>query len=290
MTNDWFCFECHSCYEQLLVFNCNHCFRSFHKNCIKDEIKISQIFLCDYCLKQQNINESLRINCIEKSRLNHLLKLLINNLDQSDENSDISKTFSIEINERSKMLIFKSFDLKSILLNVGNEVYESLEQFENDFKHFVHNYMVSVLSAEELGQKCYKYFEFKKRFDHEIQELKLCIDCYQRSSDDSLRDNSHKWFTEVCEPPHELVMAKMSPYPYWPSKVIQIKNDGHIYDVRFFDPPIFSRLEVHKKNLRSIEHKQHYRKELIEPLKLLESHKQKLKEKGIEFKRTVFDP
>jgi len=34
--------------------------------------------------------------------------------------------------------------------------------------------------------------------------------------------------------PHELVYAKVTGYPYWPAKVMEVKPDG--CDVRFFGP------------------------------------------------------
>jgi len=34
--------------------------------------------------------------------------------------------------------------------------------------------------------------------------------------------------------PHDLVYAKLTGYPYWPAKVMEVKPDG--CDVRFFGP------------------------------------------------------
>jgi hypothetical protein len=49
----------------------------------------------------------------------------------------IYEKFSIEENERSKVLVFKPMDLIAIKQNAMNEKYTKVEEFENDFKHFI---------------------------------------------------------------------------------------------------------------------------------------------------------
>ncbi len=269
-----------------MLIDCKTCFRAFHKSCIKGSV--SEEFECNYCTKLRTIDNSLRINTISSTHLNKLLSLLINNLEISFDKGFIYEKFSIEENERSKVLVFKPMDLITIKQNAINQKYTKVEEFENDFKHFIHNFMVLVVN--DWNQKWVDISKFEKSFNHEISELKLCIDCYLYSSDNSFDDekNPYEWFLQVCEPPHELVFAKFGNYPFWPSKVIHIKNKGKSYDVRFFDPPNFSRAVLPIEKLRPIHYKTEDEDEELElPLELLEKHRQILCEKGLEFPQTV---
>ena len=66
-----------------------------------------------------------------------------------------------------------------------------------------------------------------KDCEHEVEEIKQCKSCYYLSN--AKPDN---WFCQPCDPPHELVYAKLKGYSYWPAKVIREMGDK--YDVRFF--------------------------------------------------------
>ncbi len=71
---------------------------------------------------------------------------MINSLEISFDKDFIYEMFPIEENERSKVLVFKPMDLIAIKQNAINEKYTKVEDFENDFKHFIHNYMVLVVN------------------------------------------------------------------------------------------------------------------------------------------------
>lgn len=67
--------------------------------------------------------------------------------------------------------------------------------------------------------------------DLEMYDIEMCSDCFDRSN------TMANWFTEVCNPPHLLIWAKMHGYPYWPAKVIGVvgRRFANIrIDVRFF--------------------------------------------------------
>lgn len=49
----------------------------------------------------------------------------------------------------------------------------------------------------------------------EIDEIKLCKDCYRHSYE---KINEH-WFSLPCTKNHDLVYAKQYGFPYWPAKV-----------------------------------------------------------------------
>jgi len=122
---------------------CKTCFRVFHKSCIKDQIIVEE-FQCIYCLKIKQIenNKTLRINTIEKPLLNKLLSFVLRNL-EIFVSSDLYLYFAVkESHIKSKCLIFKSLDLLSIDHKMKNNVYNYVQEFENDFKHFIHNYKV----------------------------------------------------------------------------------------------------------------------------------------------------
>ncbi len=291
LTHDWYCFECDSCNDNELVIDCETCFRVFHKSCIKDQI-ITKEFECIYCLKMKEIenNKSLRINAIEKPLLNKLLSFVLRNLSVFVE-SDLCLYFSVKESDiKSKSLIFKSLDLLSIDHKIKNNVYNYVQQFENDFKHFIHNYKVSHLEYFDDDYKLVN--KIHKRFNREISELKLCIDCYNYSNNYSFDDieNPYDWFTLVCNPPHECVFAKSRGYGFWPSKVISISDDGHTYDVRYFNAPHFERDFIPIDKLKSIEYKTYDRSENMKSaLSLLKKHLNNLKEKGVNFKTTITD-
>lgn len=59
----------------------------------------------------------------------------------------------------------------------------------------------------------------------------MCGQCYERANDSS---KVNDWFTEICDPPHLLVWAKLTGHPYWPAKVIGITTTSNHLDVRFF--------------------------------------------------------
>jgi len=235
----------------------------------------------------KEIDNSLRINSISGTHLNKLISLMINNLELSSEDIDIYEKYKIEESQKSKVMVYKMLDLIDIKHKAILGSYNKIQEFENDFKLFLHNFV--VLLVDERSGRLDDILEFEKRLNHEISELKLCIDCYLYSSDIDFDsdDNPYEWFTEVCEPPHELVFAKFGNYPFWPSKVIQIKDNGKRYDVRFFDPPNFSRALIPKEKLRPIGYKFSDEEELELPLQLLEKHRQKLMEKGLDFLQTI---
>lgn len=65
----------------------------------------------------------------------------------------------------------------------------------------------------------------------EMYDIEMCGQCYGRAND---LTKVNDWFTEVCDPPHLLVWAKLSGHPYWPAKVIGITSTSNALDVRFF--------------------------------------------------------
>lgn len=79
---------------------------------------------------------------------------------------------------------------------------------------------------------CMKRLTFARQLEtwcaKEMYDIEICGQCFVRAMD--LSD----WFTEVCDPPHLMVWAKLAGYPYWPAKVIGITSSSNRIDVRFF--------------------------------------------------------
>lgn len=83
------------------------------------------------------------------------------------------------------------------------------------------------LGRDEDHVRCAKNLEYL--CEQEMQDIETCSECF-------IRSNTNKdWFEQVCNPPHLLVWARMTGYPYWPAKVISfgVATNKKI-DVRFF--------------------------------------------------------
>lgn len=78
--------------------------------------------------------------------------------------------------------------------------------------------MKRLAIARELETWCAK----------EMYDIEICSQCFSRTMD------SNDWFTDICDPPHLLVWAKLAGYPYWPAKLIGILSTANRLDVRFF--------------------------------------------------------
>lgn len=94
--------------------------------------------------------------------------------------------------------------------------YTSLEEFQVDCETLVHAigvyFGVEMLKGGQIGQA------FLRDAMHDIQEIKLCHDCFRKSNE----KNHEWWFCLPCTVPHEVVWAKQTGYPYWPAKVRSI--------------------------------------------------------------------
>ncbi len=211
---------------------------------------------------------------------------MLKNLENFAQN-DISRLFRIEETDKNaKIFVFKCLDIMSIEYKVKLKLYNSIEQFVNDFKHLVHNYIVC---HSIVYNPVYELLsQLKKKLDYEISELKNCFDCYFFSRNHDFEGNeSDDRFTHVCPKPRELVFAKSAGYPYWPSKVISISKDGKTYRVQYFDSPDFSTATIDKVCIKPIDCKDIELKGLEEPINLLLKHLKKLQDRGFDHKKAI---
>lgn len=63
--------------------------------------------------------------------------------------------------------------------------------------------------------------------ESEIKEITLCADCY-------LNREKPEGFTRLCTKPHLILWVKFKQFPYWPAKLIKIKNGRSPLEVCFF--------------------------------------------------------
>ena len=239
VTKDWFCFSCHSKKDILddkPLISCKECWRSYHRNCTKNSIKTEENFICNYCIKSIDCPT----NRLPVNRLQKLIDLLWKSVENYSK-VNFFTYFAINTEPEIKVLVFiPSIDIISVHIRVKSNYYKSLDEFIRDFKHFVHNYCISNLK----DSKDYKLVQqINKRFDHEIKELKLCVDCYEKSCE---RDEYDLWFTQICNNRHELVFVRD-----WPSKVLS--TSGHYYSIRYFSSGFERNMRIHKNFIKPMD-------------------------------------
>lgn len=88
--------------------------------------------------------------------------------------------------------------------------------------------MKSLTIAREMEEWCEK----------EMYDFEMCDQCFERAV------GTGNWFTELCNPPHLLVWARLNGYPYWPAKVIGIQSSANKLDVRFFGEHAMAKVNV----------------------------------------------
>lgn len=81
---------------------------------------------------------------------------------------------------------------------------------------------------------------------YDLDEIEACRYCYKMSNEKP----DVNWFCQPCKPPHELVYAQQTRFPYWPAKVIKREVSGR-YDVRFFGGK-HERALIDAKNIKPI--------------------------------------
>ncbi|KFM77504.1 Zinc finger MYND domain-containing protein 11, partial [Stegodyphus mimosarum] len=213
--HDWYCFECHRGGEVIL---CTTCHRVYHEVCLTDDIN-SGNFICPVCknsekfyldLKRTELNILLGFTCIrlkEKTRELHRIP-----------HPDDEKW-------RYNFVIYEPMDLVAMEDKMKANEYSSLGDFYTDAQQIVHNVIIYFGMHSRIAEMARQMLG---DCEYDLQEIIQCRSCYKMSN----MKHNPSWFCEPCDPPHELVYAKMKGFPYWPAKVI--KKHENTYDVRFF--------------------------------------------------------
>lgn len=91
-----------------------------------------------------------------------------------------------------------------------------------------------IIFIPEISKRLAAAKRMEELCNNEMCAIEICGECFLRSNQHELESSNDddNWFTEVCDPPHLLVWAKVSGYPYWPAKVLAQKTNK--VDVRFF--------------------------------------------------------
>ena len=209
-------------------------------------------FECSYCLQYKYPDNNFRAKQICGEELNLLIQLFLKTIEKElkeEEDIDIYSHYSIESTLISYSLLYYPLDLKIIRRKVFEiRNYSSFVEFQNDLRHFVHNYC--VVKDKDLIQP------FVDRIDEELELLGECFDCYlwNRAPKED-RVSAEVWFTRVCDPPHRLVYAKVKGWPYWPSKVLRWDPDSEECKVQFFEPKLYCIAMVPKNTIKEMDYK-----------------------------------
>lgn len=215
--HDWYCFGCNNVGE---VLPCSDCWRVFHPSCTKEEWT-GPTFTCTICREMQ----AGRVRKLKRKMLNTLLSYTVMRMKEKTRELHKIGHREEEVNY-SDFFIYKHSDLNTIETKVNNHKYRSLDEFLADTQLIYHNTHL-IYGDEYKGGIAELARIMAKDCEHEVEEIKQCKSCYYLSN-----AKPDSWFCQPCDPPHELVYAKLKGYSYWPAKVIRKLGDK--YDVRFF--------------------------------------------------------
>ena len=240
LSHDWMCFECHTSRGTDPLAECTTCHRAYHSKCLRGKAISGKEFRCPICHINEEPEKSINVKDRSREDLNKCAELLINNLQLGYGMAQFEELAIDDKSTEAKERIHTAMDLSKIRHKAITGQYQWLREVVVDFKQYFHNFL--AIHRERYSD----IKELERKFNHEMKEVRLCVDCYKYSSDIiyDKHDNPHHWFLLVCDPPHELVFAKYERYPFWPAKVIEVRNDGK-YDVRFFDAPVRPPLDFH---------------------------------------------
>ena len=131
--------------------------------------------------------------------------------------------------------VYKPMDLALMREKALNDEYKSVSKFEDDFFVFMHNLSITSFHLIPDSPIAQTFQNLRVFVTKEIDELRLCVDCYEMSNDKALQESNKNWFCLPCNPPHMPVFVKMKGFPHWPAKVIHCYPDNKRVNVRFFD-------------------------------------------------------
>nr|CAB3267961.1 zinc finger MYND domain-containing protein 11 [Phallusia mammillata] len=213
-SHDWYCFECH---KPGKVISCSTCFRVYHKLCL-DKPKNLHNFKCVWCkANEKPANEQ------ERLALGKSLYFVVTQ--QKDYWTELAKKPDEEEHPYYNFFVHTHCDLERLQMDCHNCVFRSNEEFLAKALLIHHNYAVALGADHSLTNLAQQFVE---DCEHELQELKLCRNCFYLSNTKPMKD----WFCKPCDPPHQVVWAKQKGFDFWPAKVIRVEDER--IDVRFF--------------------------------------------------------
>ncbi|XP_048754240.1 zinc finger MYND domain-containing protein 11-like isoform X1 [Ostrea edulis] len=215
--HDWYCLECHTAGD---VLPCSDCWRVFHPSCTMEEWTGPK-FTCSICKAARQKKK------IKRRLLNILLGYTIQRM--KEKTKELHKIGHREQEKKfEKFFVYKRMDLNHIEMRVDHQKYKTLEEFLADVQLIYHN--VYLMYGEEKKGMLDLAQILVRDCKYDIDEVRQCQNCYYMSN-----AKPKDWFCQPCNPPHELVYAKLKGYCHWPAKVIRYVADK--YDCRFFGAP-----------------------------------------------------
>lgn len=211
--HDWYCFTCHKPGEMLL---CSECFRVYHTQCTEEDYSGPK-FTCSICKAGKKKNK------MKKKMLNTLLSYTILRL--REKTKELHKIGTKSEEELFRQFVYQRMDLNAMEIKVQASRYKCLEEFYADTQTIHHNCI--LIYGDVPGGMTELANIMLRDCKYDLDEIELCPNCYYMSN-----AKPDQWFCQPCNPPHDLVYAKMKGFGYWPAKVIN-EVDGKM-DVRFF--------------------------------------------------------
>ncbi|XP_045169781.2 zinc finger MYND domain-containing protein 11-like isoform X2 [Mercenaria mercenaria] len=213
--HDWYCFECHLPGE---MYACSDCWRVFHADC-QDEDTEDINYMCAVCKSARKKKKTKR------KLLNTLLSYTIVRL--KEKTRELHRIGHREEEKKyMPLFVYKAMDLNKMEQKVMAHKYKCIEEFLADAHNILHNMV--LIYGDEVGGMTELAKIMIRDCKYDIDEMAQCQNCYYMSN-----AKPRDWFAQPCDPPHELVYAKLKGYSYWPAKVIHYVNSER-YDVRFF--------------------------------------------------------
>ena len=220
--HDWYCFVCH---KPGSIIECIRCWRVFHSYCTKQTIvDCEEPFVCDVCKDfEKESDGTVGQRVVPLTELNQLLGYAFNRL---SGNKDLDMTAEVKVQPYLSQLLYHKIELSDIYEKTKNNSYKKLIEFFTDVQSLVH--CLSLLRTND--EMTTGLAVTVATTLTELNEIRECVDCYQQSN----QKQDKNWFCKPCNPPHELVFAKMKGFPFWPAKVIKRIPEKNEYYVRFF--------------------------------------------------------
>ncbi|XP_044002797.1 zinc finger MYND domain-containing protein 11-like isoform X3 [Aphidius gifuensis] len=232
---DWYCFKCQ---DNGFVEKCVNCFRVYHTTCYSPTNSITK--LCEFCEKisTDSYDDIEALNHILGFTCGHLKAKLppeITNRTIIPVNANVATppgalrgpTWISEGEDswRPDILIKNHMDLAIMEAKTLKNEYTCLAEFQADAHNILHNIIIYHGENSAVGEMGVQMYD---DCCYDLKEIRRCADCYKISNEKAEK----MWFCIPCNPPHKLVYAKQKGYPYWPAKVMEVKDN--VYDVRFF--------------------------------------------------------
>ncbi|KAG8192536.1 hypothetical protein JTE90_015171 [Oedothorax gibbosus] len=241
---DTYCWLCHKiCQDR----TCG-CKRVYHKRCLE---KMSLAFKYNKCPECQVKTEKRP----DLSRpFTRGLKVYLESAVQLI--TDKHKTKRLSWSQNTDLI--GSINIETLLKKVQDGVYKTTAEFFSDVKWLYHN---SCILNGENSKQTKDINKAINDFKEELYDMEACPECYYHlnvmEGNDSDIENS---FARLCDPPHDIVWARVHGHPFWPAKLLKVTNGKA--RVRFFGKHEKADVAIHTIFYISVSHPSHTSKDI----------------------------